>query len=402
MQFTARDRLRLLAGMSAAALASCGGGSGSAPVSETPVSPPPPISPPPPPPPPAGSSGLEDGFLRGKFTNNFAMGTALTGNHLDRSDASVPIAQSQFNSITPEYELKPDVIAPSEGVYNFDPADRIVDWALQNNMSVRGHALLWHEATPDYFLQGSREDIRLRLEDYISTVMNHFRGRIDVWDVVNEVVSVDLYRGDDGIGPDRTTPWFDAVGNADYLDWAFLAARAADPNVKLFLNDYETENPRKRDWLLEILERFRVRDIPIDGIGHQFHLQLNTDPNQALAAIDAVDNQFMGLINHVTEMDVNFYQDPGTCWESATNCDPDDGDTPPNEKLAAQAQLLRDIFDGFVMKPSVESVTFWGVRDNDSWLNSNPIERSNYPLLFDREGQAKPALYAITDPDYVI
>ena len=312
------------------------------------------------------------------------------------------IGLDQYSSITPEYELKANNIAPSEGVFDFTLADRVVDWALDNGMQVRGHTLLWHEATPDYFLQGSRNEIRARLETYISTVMEHFRGRIRDWDVINEFISVDLYRGDDGVGPDRQTNWLEAVGNADFLDWALLAARAADPDARLFINDYQTEEPRKQGWLIDMLRRFQDRNVPIDGVGHQFHLQLNTDPNAVLGAIDAVDNEFMGLVNHVTEMDVNFYQDPGSCWETQTNCQPDIGPVAPDEMLADQARMLRTIFDGLVSKPSVESVSFWGVRDSDSWLNLLPVERFNYPLLFDRDGEPKPAFRAITDPNYEI
>ena len=312
------------------------------------------------------------------------------------------IGLDQYSSITPEYELKANNIAPSEGVFDFTLADRVVDWALDNGMQVRGHTLLWHEATPDYFLQGTRNEIRARLETYISTVMEHFRGRIRDWDVINEFISVDLYRGDDGVGPDRQTNWLEAVGNADFLDWALLAARAADPDARLFINDYQTEEPRKQGWLIDMLRRFQDRNVPIDGVGHQFHLQLNTDPNAVLGAIDAVDNEFMGLVNHVTEMDVNFYQDPGSCWETQTNCQPDIGPVAPDEMLADQARMLRTIFDGLVSKPSVESVSFWGVRDSDSWLNLLPVERFNYPLLFDRDGEPKPAFHAITDPNYEI
>jgi len=220
--------------------------------------------------------------------------------------------------------------------------------------------------------------------------------------VANEAISTDIYDGANGVGPDRRTSWYDAVGNADYLDWAFLAARAADPKAKLFLSDYNTENPIKQGWLVDILRRFRDRNIPIDGVGHQFHLQLNTSPEAALSAIEAVDNEFAGLVNHVTELDLNLYRDPGTCYETETNCEPDIGPNPPADLLADQARLMRRVFDGLVTKPSVESVTFWGVRDGDSWLNHNPVERYNYPLLFDRDGEPKPVFYAITDPNYEI
>ena len=223
-----------------------------------------------------------------------------------------------------------------------------------------------------------------------------------IWDVVNEVISVDLYNGNNGVGPDRRSAWFDAVGNADYIDWAFLAARAADPDALLFINEYETEHPLKQAWLIEVLQRLQSRNIPIDGVGHQMHLQPNTVISEALGAIDAIDNQFMGLVNHVTELDLSAYQNPGSCWESGTNCEPDIGPVPPPELLATQATIMRELFNGLRARSSVTSVTTWGVIDSDNWLNTVPVERYNYPLLFDRAGEAKPALYAIIDETYEI
>jgi len=400
VEFTARDRLRLLLGAGAAGLAACGGGSDSGfNFGSGESGPPPPL---PPNPPNSGNTGLTTGLLRDSFRNNFSVGTALTGPSIDANDLSTQIALDQFSSITPEYELKPETIQPEPGVFNFDLGDRSVDWALENGMEVRGHALVWHESMPAHFAQGTRADIRARLEDYVSTVVDHFRGRVDVWDVVNEVISVDIYDGSNGIGPDRRTPWFEAVGNADYIDWAFHAARAANPDALLFLSDYDTENPIKRGWMVEILQRLASRSVPIDGVGHQFHLYLETDPAEALAAIDAVDNQFMGLINHATEVDVNFYSDPGSCWQSGTNCIADIGATAPADMLATQARLIRDLLDGLALRSTMESVTFWGVRDSDSWLNESPAVRSNFPLLFDRDGEPKPVFHAITDPNYEI
>ena len=330
------------------------------------------------------------------------MGAALSSFQVDRGDVSASLVQSQFNSLTPEFQLKPDIIAPTEGTFDFSGADALVDWAIANNMEVRGHALLWHEATPDYFLEGTNAQIRARLETYISTVVEHFRGRIRVWDVVNEVVSTDVFNGDQGIGPDRRTAWFDAVGSGDYLDWAFLAARAADPEAVLFINDYNTENSLKRGWLIDIVRRLQDRNVPIDGVGHQMHIRPDTSVDAALQAIDDIDNEFMGLINHITELDMDVYTNPGSCWESQTNCEADVGPNPPAEILAAQAQKMRDLFNGFKARTSVESVTMWGVIDSDSWLNTAPIERFNHPLLFDRAGEPKPGFLAITDDDYVI
>lgn len=395
MMFSARDRLKILLGAGAMTLGACGGGGSSTPpvvavVPPTPLPPMPPVS------------GVTTGLLRDTFRTNFAMGTALNNTQIAPLSQSAEIASDQFSVITPEYELKLDQIAPTEGVLNFEAADRIVDWALSNNMTVRGHALLWHEATPAYFLQGTPNDIRQRLEDYIAVVMDHFKDRIRIWDVANEVISTDIYNGANGVGPDRRTAWFNAVGSADYLDWAFRAARAADPTAALYLSDYETENPIKRAWLIEILQRFRTRGIPIDGVGHQCHFLLATPPDEALATIDAVDNEFMGLINHVTELDVSFYDDPGSCWVSSTGCAADLGPTPPPAMLAAQAQLLRDFMNGLMQRSSVEMVNFWGVKDDDSWLNFSPVDRFNHPLLFDRDGAAKSGFLAMTDASYQI
>ena len=399
LKFTAQGRLRLLGGVIAMALAGCGGSS----TSPTPAAETPPVAPAPPPPPPTSeATALTDGMLRDRFQNNFKVGAVLSSNQVNPLDTNATLALSQFNSLTPSFELKPDTIAPTEGVFNFEAADRIVDWAIENGMDVRGHALLWHEATPDYFFEGTPEEIRARLENYVQTVVEHYRGRIQVWDVVNEVVSVDIFRGDEGVGPDRRSRWFEAVGNADYIDWAFQAARDADPDALLYLNEYATEHPIKQPWLLEILQRLQDRGVPIDGVGHQFHLFQGSDPAALMQAIDVIDNQFMGLDQHVTELDMDFYNDPGTCWSEQVNCDPDIGPVAPPEMLATQAEVFRAVFEGLQDRPSVTSVTTWGVTDNESWLNRNPAERFNYPLLFDREGEPKPAFWAVVDPDYII
>ena len=399
LKFTARDKLKLLGvGSAAMLLASCGGNTSNPTTTTEAVTTILPVE-------PVTSDKdtvLTEGLLRDSFQTDFKIGGTLTSYQLGGDDISAGLIQSQFNSLTPEYQLKADTLAPTEGVFDFEEADRLVDWAIENGKDIRGHALLWHETTPAYFLEGTRDEIRARLENYIYTVVGHFKGRITTWDVVNEVVSTDIYNGEDGVGPDRQSNWFEAVGNADYIEWAFLAARAADPDAKLFLNDYETENELKRGWLLEILQRLEDKNIPIDGVGHQFHLQMTADPSDVLQAIDDVDNQFMGLENHATELDVNFYDNPGSCWTTQTDCPPDIGPEVPAEMLATQAELFRALFDGFRTRSSVTSVTTWGVSDGDSWLNFSPIERYNYPLLFDRDGEPKPALWAIIDPDYVI
>ena len=404
VEFTARDRLKLLAGAGTALLSACGGGGSTPPTPADMInSPPPPAPMPETPPPPPVTTSQAPTILSDTFRDNFTMGVALSSPQSDDFNSqSRRIALEHFNGVTPEFELQPSFVAPEEGVFDFDRADRLVDFALQNNMTVRGHSLLWHEQTPDYFLVGSREDIRQRLETYIGTVMEHFSGRIHIWDVVNEAVSTDLFRGDDGVGPDRNTIWYEAVGNADYIDWAFQAARAADPNALLFLNDFETEEPRKAGWFRDIVRRLIERGVPIDGVGHQVHLRLESTAESVLASIDAIQNEFPHLVTHVTEMDITMYTDPGSCYESGTNCLPDLGPNPPLELLRQQAQIYRDVFAGLTQRSFVEYVSLWGVTDGDSAANNNPAVRFNHPLLFDRDGEPKPAFFAITDPNFVI
>jgi len=130
------------------------------------------------------------------------------------------------------------------------------------------------------------------------------------------------------------------------------------------------------------------------------HLNVDTQAGDALAAIDAIDNEFMGLEQHVTELDISLYADPGSCFENQTGCRADYGDNVPDNILTRQAQLYRDLFNGFSERASISSVTVWGVSDAQSWLNDFPITRTNTPLLWDADRDAKPALQAILDPNF--
>ena len=407
VEFTARDRLKLLTGAGVSLLSACGGGGGAAPTPTFEVAAPPPPPMPDLPEPPAT-------VLSSVFQDNFTVGVALSSPQTDELNSiSRTLTLDHFNGVTPEFEMQPSFLSPQEGVFNFDRADRLVDFAMENNMPVRGHSLLWHEQTPDYMVVGTRDQIRQRLDTYIGTVVEHFKDRISIWDVVNEATSPDIFNGENSVGPDRiNSVWYQAVGNADYIDWAFIAARAADSNAQLFLNDFETENPIKLGFFIEIIQRLMDRGVPITGAGHQTHLRLqNPDPNvtpqtiiaSVLNSIDAVQTAFPGLTAHVTEFDINVYTDPGSCFQAVpTGCQPDVGPNPPLELLQQQAEIYRGVFQGLIQRPFVDYVTMWGVNDGESSANRIPIERFNHPLLFDRAGQPKSAFNAVVDPNFVI
>lgn len=390
--FTARDRLKLLAGGAAALATGCGGGGGSS------STPPVVVTPPPAPtPPPASDFVPTAGQFKNTFSGQFDVGAAIQDNQINSATLDADILKDQFSSITAEFQMKPDIIAPSEGTFDWSAPDALVEFAEENGLAIRGHALLWHLSTPDYFLAGSPEDVRARLENYVTEVVTRYRGRIFAWDVVNEVITDD----DAAADPYRRSNWWDASGgNADYIDWAFNAARAADPNCLLFINEYNTRFSGKQGRYIEVIRDLVDRDIPIDGVGHQMHLNVETNAADALGAIDAVDAEFMGLVQHVTELDVSLYPDPGSCFADQTGCRADYGSNIPDSVLRSQALLYRAVFEGFVNRPSITSVSTWGVSDAQSWLNDVPITRTNAPLLWDRDRTAKSALQAILDPEF--
>ncbi|MDX2237286.1 MAG: endo-1,4-beta-xylanase [Hyphomonadaceae bacterium] len=324
----------------------------------------------------------------GRFTIGAAIDAAMT-----RDPKMAALIARHYSSVTATNAMKAYAIAQGEGRYDFTDADAIVAFAQAHAIAIRGHALVWHwnaggqNAAPDWFFEGGREATRRRLETYIAAVVTHFRGKVFCWDVVNEAAS------DTQDETYRKSRWFEALG-PDYIEIAFRAARAADPDTLLFLNDYDTERPAKLANLLAIVDALKAKGVPIDGIGHQLHMNYRDGIDGVRAALEATSAR--GLINHVTELDISIYADPPSCYSSArTGCEADFGAAIPPERLAAQARLYAALFAEFARHPTLKSVTTWGVTDADSWLDGFPIARTNAPLLFDRAGAPKPAFDAV-------
>jgi endo-1,4-beta-xylanase len=175
--------------------------------------------------------------------------------------------------------------------------------------------------------------------------------------------------------------------------------------MKLMINDYNTELPGKRDNLLRIVQHVMNAGTgaDINGVGHQLHLQLTADVAQVTAAFAAVEALDSSFVNHVTELDVSIYPDPGNCFSQRTTppCIADYGASPPASATTQQATLYRALFNAFD-RSSVTSVTTWGLADNHTWLNSWPVTRVNRPLLFDTARDPKAAFWAVSDPAFVI
>jgi len=221
-----------------------------------------------------------------------------------------------------------------------------------------------------------------RLENHIRAVVSHFGDHVWAWDVVNEVI--------DPAQPDgfRRSPWFNITG-VDYIERAFQVAREAAPNAKLYINDYSTTDEPKRTFLLNLVKYLQRRGIPIDGIGHQMHS--NIEYPSAAAVIETL-NKFtaLGIDNQVTELDVSIYSgnfpQPFTAYEDI-----------PADRFVRQAYKYRDLFQSFRYRAdNLSSVTLWGQADDHTWLTSTA--RVDAPLLFDTRLLHKLAYTALIDP----
>ncbi|TYB66088.1 1,4-beta-xylanase [Nonomuraea sp. PA05] len=309
----------------------------------------------------------------------FTMGSALT--RPDTLGVHGELLARHFNGATPGNELKWDATEPREGEFTFTDGDYLVDFATGHGMTVRGHTLVWHSQTPDWVFEGATKEVLLqRLERHVRTLVTRYKGRIAVWDVVNEVVDENQ---PDGL---RRSKWYEIAG-LDFIRTAFRVAHEADPDAKLFINDYNTEFPRKREALYKLVEQLKSEGVPIHGVGHQLHLNIE---HPAASEVEATIERFatLGLDQQVTELDVSIYTDFVSTY-----------DTIPPELLVQQGHRYKELFDVFRRQAArLSSVTVWGESDDVSWLRSWPIPRLNAPLLFDDDLQAKPAYWGVVDP----
>lgn len=328
--------------------------------------------------------------LKDVLADHFPIGSAIDGR--ETVGASAELLTKHFNSITAENDMKPAEIQPTEGNFTFQDADALVEFAQANGMRVYGHTLVWHSQTPEWFWQdengepltNSPEDRQLaldRMQAHIQAIADRYRDDVWAFDVVNEVIDESQA---DGL---RRSPWYDIIG-PDYVAQAFHFARAAfGPDVKLFINDFNTEFPAKRDALFNLVSQLKAEGVPIDGVGHQLHLALN----RPVSFVDQTITKFreLDVIQAVTELDVAI---------SASS--QEQLPAPPPDRVVRQGYYYRDLFEILRNHSDVlESVTVWGLHDGRSWLRDREIPRPHEaPLFFDDQLQAKPAYWGVVDP----
>jgi endo-1,4-beta-xylanase len=278
--------------------------------------------------------------------NNKLIGAAISQGSL--STSGYANAAGEFNYFTPENEMKWDTIESSQNNFNYGPGDAIVNFATQRSAKVKGHTLVWHSQLPGWV--SSAADVKTVMINHITSVMNHYKGKLHAWDVVNEAVDVDDKKTGMGNARLRESVFKTKIGT-DYIDLAFQTARKVDPSAKLFYNDYSTEGMNdKSDYVYKMVKDMKARGIPIDGVGIQTHIGT---PNDSPTAAEVKENinrlAALGLEIQISELDVN-------------GCD---GITD-----AAMATIYHDLVAACVQQPLCTAITVWGINDGRSWLNS--------------------------------
>lgn len=356
-----------------------------------------------------GSNNAADQVLRDVYKNAFNIGTAVNPSITSGSDkTSQDIVIKHFNSITAENVMKAALINPAPGVFNFQPADEFVAFGEQHQMFIIGHTLVWHNQCPAWFFTNtagkpnSKQEQIERLREHIKTVAGRYAGRVHAWDVVNEVIDND--------GSYRPTTWVNAFGNGDTLvKYAFKFAAEYAPNTELYYNDFNAWRPEKRDGIVRMVKMLQGEGLRIDGVGMQGHWGLNYPKTSYIeAAIDAY--AACGVKVMITELDIDVL--PLTKEGQAIGQSLADKQfqleefknflDPYREGLPEDVQTLltkryEELFSIFYnRRDKISRVTLWGIHDGMNWKNDYPIPgRTNYPCLWNRQLQPKPALKAV-------
>jgi endo-1,4-beta-xylanase len=335
--------------------------------------------------------------LKDAFQKDFLIGGAVNRSVVTGRDPNAAaIAETQFSTISPENDLKWQLIHPQPDQYNWGPADSYVAFGEKNKMFIIGHTLIWHAQTPRWVFQDdsggtiSRDALLARMKDHIMTVVGHYKGRVKGWDVVNESL-------DENGGLRRRSPWVQILGTDsndtkyEFIEKAFQWAHEADPDAELYYNDYNLDTSKtKCNGAVAIVKDLKSKGIRIDGVGIQCHAGLTYPTAQSLDyAITTLAGT--GVKVMITELDIRTqtrgYRGADISQVSRqSTSDPNAAAAETQKKLADK---YAEIFSVLLKhKKDVSRVTFWGVYDATSWIGGSP-------LLFDRNYQPKEAFYAV-------
>ena len=340
--------------------------------------------------------------LKDVFKGKFHIGVALNMRQIwGRDTSALKIVKTHFNSVVAENCMKSMSLQPREGQFQFRDADQFVEFAAQNNMFTIGHTLIWHSQAPRWFFvdehgnEVSRAVLIERMKNHITTVVSRYKGRVKGWDVVNEAIMDD--------GSFRKSKFYTIIGE-DFIRLAFEFAHAADPEAELYYNDFSMALEGKRNGVVSMINKLKKQGVKVTGIGMQGHVGLDypkiSDFEKSILAFSGTGVNVM-----ITELDVTVLPKPGRNmgadinqnYEYKKSINPYIDGLPDAIETKLQDRYL-DFFSLFLKHhDKISRVTVWGVTDGDSWLNNWPVfGRKDYPLLFDRQYQAKPFVEMIS------
>ena len=339
--------------------------------------------------------------LKQAYQGAFYIGAAIDSAQATGQDKlGDSIVLRQYNSISPENDLKWIVVNPEPGQYDFQLADAYVAFGVRHHMWIVGHNLVWHNQVPAWVFRDkngkllTRDALLKRMKDHIFREVGRYKGKIQSWDVVNEALNDD--------GTLRQSLWYKIIG-PDYIAKAFEYAHEADPHAQLTYNDYNLASPAKLAGVIRLVKQLKAEGVTIDCVGMQNHDHFDSPtPEQEDTAIRAI--AATGVKVAISELDINVLPWPGqgntanVAMHMAANPKynpwPSGFPAAMQQKLADRYAALFRVF--WKDRADISRVTFWGVTNAGSWLNNWPIPgRTNYPLLFNREGQPTPAYYAV-------
>ena len=334
--------------------------------------------------------------LKDAYKNDFLIGTALNAQQIEEKEPNAAaLVPQQFGAITPENIMKAEIIHPQWDKYNFDLADKIVEYGKKYNIKVNGHTLIWHSQLPPFMRNMKDADsVKQYFTNHINTVAGRYDRKILSWDVVNEALNED--------GTMRKSIFSEKLGD-DFVTEAFRLAQKSAPNTELYYNDYNNEQPAKRAGCIELIKKVQAAGVRIDGVGIQGHWHLGKVPLKDIEE-SILQYSALGIKVMFTELDIevlprNFQgADVSQRMKEDPSLNPYVNGLPDSvqQQLASDYEALFNLF--LKHKDKITRVTFWGVNDAQSWLNGWPVRgRTNYPLLFDREFKPKPAFYKVIE-----
>jgi endo-1,4-beta-xylanase len=304
---------------------------------------------------------------------SFLIGTAVAMTPFGNEAIYYQTLRREFNIIVAENAFKWDAVRPSRTTFNFTDTDALVNFAEANHMKIRGHTLVWHNQLPSWLTNGNftRDEVIEILRQHILTFVGRYKGRIWAWDVVNEAI-------DDTTAGFRTTSfWYQKIGQ-EYIKLAFEFAHEADPDARLYYNDYSIEGlGNKSNAVFNLVSDLKNQSVPVDGVGWQMH-QINGFRIQEQHRINARRIADLGLELSLTEMDVRIPL-PTTA-----------------EKLQQQALAYKDSIEFCMTEPNCKALVMWGFTDKYSWIPST-FNGQGDALIFDASYQPKPAHVALRE-----